>query len=121
MSEPFRDSLHDHSRDRFREAVSQHRATLIRLSGEVLFSVQLEIICRMLDVVDQVTDRQTAFHVADALATRWTADVERSPITEAEYRALLPSRMTMFSAEMNDRLAGVLPDGVRLEWGPPDE
>jgi hypothetical protein len=40
----------------------------------------------------------------------------RPPLTEAEYAATLPGRMNAVAAELNERLADVLPDGMRFEW-----
>lgn len=70
------DSPHDHSRDRFMAGLAQHHAALVALSGDVLFHAQTEVICRSLDVIDTVTDRMTAFRIADALATGWVTDTE---------------------------------------------
>ncbi len=38
------------------------------------------------------------------------------PLTEAGYAAMLPARMDAVAAELNERLADVLPDGMRFEW-----
>lgn len=49
------------------------------------------------------------------------ADVEiirTPPLTEAEYAATLPERIDRVVAEVNERLADVLPDGVRFEFEP---
>ena len=46
---------------------------------DVLYHAQHDVICRALDVIDTITDRQTAFRIADALAARWAADTETVP------------------------------------------
>jgi hypothetical protein len=50
---------------------------------------------------------------------RWLA-MERASAEararEAEFAAALPGRMDDVAAEMNDRLSGVLPEGVRFEF-----
>ena len=43
-------------------------------------------------------------------------DSDRPPLTEAEYAAMLPFRMQKITDEMNERLADVLPEGMRFEW-----
>lgn len=35
---------------------------------------------------------------------------------EAEFAAALPGRMDRIAADLNERLAGVLPEGMRFEW-----
>lgn len=40
------------------------------------------------------------------------------PLTESEYLAWADRRMREFAAELNERYAGLLPEGVRFEWGP---
>ncbi len=35
---------------------------------------------------------------------------------EAAYLAALPARMAAVSDEINERLAGILPEGMRFEW-----
>lgn len=47
-------------------------------------------------------------------------DIAR-PLTEAEYAASLPARTDAIAAEMNERLSGVLPEGMRFEWETPRE
>jgi hypothetical protein len=37
-------------------------------------------------------------------------------LTEAEYAAMLPFRMAKIVGDLNERLSGVLPDGMRFEW-----
>lgn len=37
-------------------------------------------------------------------------------LSEAEYAAELPCRCAQIAGEMNDRLADVLPEGMRFEW-----
>lgn len=41
---------------------------------------------------------------------------EPRSLTEAEYAALLPKRMQDVADELNEALAGVLPDGMRFEF-----
>jgi hypothetical protein len=37
-------------------------------------------------------------------------------VTEAGYAAMLPARTAKITDELNERLADVLPEGVRFEW-----
>ncbi|HEV2375188.1 MAG TPA: hypothetical protein VGS19_23890 [Streptosporangiaceae bacterium] len=117
MSEPFRDSLHVNSRDRFAEKLSHHQRAHAAMQTDTLFHVQAETVGLMLDVIDQVTDRMTAFRIADAIADRWAADFDARIITEAEYRAWTERIMPRLAAEFTEQLADVLPEGVRFEWG----
>lgn len=41
---------------------------------------------------------------------------EAEPLTEAEYRAGLPRRLELVTEDLNERLADVLPEGMRFEW-----
>ncbi len=55
---------------------------------------------------------------------RW-AEMERASVEaramEAAYVAALPARADAIAAEINERLAGVLPDGMRFEWEDRDD
>lgn len=42
-------------------------------------------------------------------------------LAEAEYVATLPARVDAIAGEINERLAGVLPDGMRFEWESRDD
>jgi len=72
------------SRDRFTEQLAQHETALRALSGDVLYKVQCDLICEVLDTADQVADEQTAGRLADALAARWAADVATVAAARAE-------------------------------------
>lgn len=98
------------------EGLSRHRQALVALSGDTLFHVQAEVICRTLDVIDEVTDRFTAFRIADAIAARWGADADARLITEAEYRAWAERRLPLIAAELTEQFAGTLPEGTRFAW-----
>jgi hypothetical protein len=37
-------------------------------------------------------------------------------VREAEFTAALPGRAAALAAELNESIAGVLPDGMRFEW-----
>lgn len=39
-----------------------------------------------------------------------------TPLTEAEYAAMLPYRMRRIAGVLNVRYAAILPDGMRFEW-----
>lgn len=61
-------------------------------------------------------------HRARARWLRRLASYETSLIEvyrrEERYRAGLPARMAAAEREINDQFAGVLPEGMRFEWGP---
>jgi hypothetical protein len=90
------------ARDRFMERLRPSRQALTALSGDALFHVQVEVICRSLDVIEQVTDQETALRIAAALAARWIADIEAAAVMERTYADLgappFPIRTAMLPA-----------------------
>ena len=49
-------------------------------------------------------------------ADRPCVPADRPPLTEAEYARWATRSMQSYADELNDRLAGILPPGMRFEW-----
>lgn len=60
------------SGDRLREKLARNPGALAMYQGEVIYNVQVETTCRLLDVVDKVTDSFTAGLITDAICERMT-------------------------------------------------
>jgi hypothetical protein len=93
MSEP-------KSADRLREMLAAHDASLRALSGDLLYNVQMEFTCRLLGVVDEVADQQTAELITSAIYERMAADVPKAEERMRQARematALLPLGPSMW-------------------------
>jgi hypothetical protein len=62
------------SADKLREMLTLSDGALRMYQGEVLYHVQVDWTCRLLDVVDEVTDPVTAGLVTDLIYERLTGD-----------------------------------------------
>lgn len=62
------------SADRLRSRLAGHEAALAAYQGEVMYHVQVDYTCQLLDVVDEVTDPVTAALITDAIYERLTGD-----------------------------------------------
>ena len=62
------------SADRLRERLAANGDTLRMYTGEAMYHVQVEYTCRLLDVVDEVTDSVTAELITDAIYERLSGD-----------------------------------------------
>ena len=67
-------------------------------------------------VVHDVYDDEDQVPRCCAEGCQCGARAKDGPLTEAEYAAMLPYRAAKIADEMNERLSGVLPDGMRFEW-----
>src|SRR5580700_2664193 len=56
-----------------------------------------------------------------AALTRLAATEAQAAERETQFRAALPGRMAEITGELNEMLADVLPEGIRFEWGLPEE
>lgn len=65
-----------------------------------------------------MTDQQHSEPGEDEFLARLGAASREARQREAGYIAALPSRMAQITDEINERLAGVLPEGMRFEWVP---
>jgi hypothetical protein len=58
------------SRDRLCELLAASDGSLRAYAGDVLYHVQVEFTCQLLDVVDEVVDETTAMLITDAIYGR---------------------------------------------------
>jgi hypothetical protein len=62
------------SADRLRERLAAHDGALRAYTGDVLYNVQVETTCRLLDAIDEIADEATAGLITDAIYERFTGD-----------------------------------------------
>lgn len=98
------------SADRLRERLAQHPGAMGAYHDEVLYNVQVEMTCRLLDVVDEATDSFTAGLITDAICERLTGDgvseaSQRMREKQAELERLMmqpPAPITMTPGEFGE-------------------
>ena len=66
----------------FLATLGGHADTLRAFQGDTLYHVQVEVICGVLDVVDEQTDAATASRIAETIAARYA----EAPAAEAVAR-----------------------------------
>ena len=77
------------SADRLRERLSQSAEPLRLYQTEVLYHVQIDYTCQLLDVVDEVTDPVTAGMITDLIYERLTGDAASAAAKRAECERLM--------------------------------
>ena len=82
------------SADRLREKLGRHDRALRAYRGETLYHLEVDFTCRLLDVVDEVTDEVTAALITDVIYERLTGDgvsaaAQRIRDTQAELARLM--------------------------------